>query len=92
MSSAPATVTEEEILSHTIATLGQDHWQQLACLLSELKLPAPDLDRVDSLLEKNRSAVITDQERLDLDKYLRVGSFLDLLRARASRELTRTPA
>ena len=85
-------MTEEEILSHAIATLDQSHWQQLACLLSELKLPEPDLDRVDSLLEKKRNAVITDQERLDLDKYLRVGNFLDLLRARASRELTRKPA
>ncbi len=92
MSSETATVTEGEILSHAIETIGQTHWRQLAQVLSKLALPDRDLDRVDCLLEKSRNAVITDPERAELEKYLRVGNFLDLMRARALRELGRTPA
>jgi hypothetical protein len=61
-------------------------------VFGRLRLPDRDLDRVDYLLEQNRSAAITDQERAELEKYLRVGSFLDLLRARALRELAEAPA
>jgi len=87
MSSATATVTEGEILSHAIETIGQNHWRQVARVLSSLRLPDRDLDRVDYLLERNRAAAITDQERAELERYLRVGNFLDLMRARALREL-----
>jgi len=90
MSSEKATVTEGEILSHAIETIGQTHWRQLAKVLSKLALPERELDRVDCLLEKNRNAAITDPERAELEKYLRVGNFLDLMRARALRELGRT--
>ena len=55
-------------------------------MLSELKLPESDLDRADKLLEKNRTGTITDSERAELEKYLRVSNFLDLMRARALRE------
>ena len=92
MSSAAATVTEGVILSHAIETIGQTQWRQLAPVLSKLTLPDRDLDRVDGLLEKRRAATITDAERAELEKYLRVGNFLDLMRARALRELGRPPA
>lgn len=92
MSSETSTLTEGEILSHAIETIGQTYWHQLAPLLSKLALPDRDLDRVDRLLEKNRSATITDPERAELEKYLRVGNFLDLMRARALRELGRMSA
>jgi hypothetical protein len=92
MSSATARVTEGEILSHAIETIGQTHWHQVAHVLSSLRLPERDLERVDYLLEKNRGDAITDQERAELEKYLRVGNFLDLMRARALRELGQAPA
>ena len=86
MRSATATVTEGEILSHAIDTIDQSQWNQLAQVLGKLKLPPRDLDRVDELLEKNRTGTILDAERAELEKYLRVGNFLDLMRARALRE------
>ncbi|MBM3883973.1 MAG: hypothetical protein FJ387_30425 [Verrucomicrobia bacterium] len=92
MSNSTATVTEGEILSHAIETIGQEPWRQVAHLLSKLSLPERDLNRVDCLLEKNRSATITEPERAELEKYLRVGNFLALLRVRALRELGQTPA
>lgn len=91
MSNASATITEGEILSHAIETIGQTHWNQLAHVLSKLTLPDRDLDRVDCLLEKSRNAEITAPERAELETYLRVGNFLDLMKARALRELGPTP-
>ena len=90
MSSASGTVTEGEILSHAIETIGASHWHSFAPMVSELTLPARDLDRVDCLLEKSRNASISDSERAELEKYLRVANFLDLMRARALHELQRT--
>jgi hypothetical protein len=87
MSSASNTVTEGEILSHAIETIDRTNWNQVAHVFSKLKLPACDLDRVDLLLEGNRAGTLTDSERAELEKYLRVGNFLDLIRARALREL-----
>lgn len=91
MSSATTSVTEGEILSHAIETIGQTNWNQVAHLISKLKLPKRDLDRVDQLLEKNRAGAIAEPERVELEKYLRVGNFLDLMRARALRELSKSP-
>ena len=92
MSKASTAVTEGEILSHALETIDQTHWNQLAHLFNELKLPERDLDRVDQLLKKNSLGAITDPERAELEKYLRVGNFLDLMKARALRELGPKPA
>jgi len=87
VSSASGTVTEGEILSHAIETIGESHWRQFASMVSNLTLPERDLDRVDGLLEKSRKGAMSDRERAELEKYLRVSNFLDLMRARAQREL-----
>ena len=85
------TVTEGDILSRAIDSVAQTNWDQVAHLVSKLKLPKSDLDRVDRLLERNRAGTITDAQRAELERYLRVGNFLDLMRARALRELGQTP-
>jgi hypothetical protein len=86
MSSGTTAVTESEILSRAIETIDRAQWSRVAHVLSELKLPDGDLDRADELLEKNRTGRISDAERAELEKYLRVSNFLDLMRARALRE------
>jgi hypothetical protein len=90
MSIAGTAVTESDILSHALETIDRTNWSQVAHVFSELKLPARDLDRVDRLLEKNRAGSLPAPERAELEKYLRVGNFLDLIRARALRELGQT--
>lgn len=87
MSSDSPVVTEGDILAHAIETIERIDWTRVAPVLSRLKLPSRDLDRIDQLLDKNRHANITPAERGELEKYLRVGNFLDLIRARALREL-----
>jgi hypothetical protein len=90
MSSGTTEVTESEILSRAIETIDGAHWNRIADVLSQLSLPRCDLDRADGLLEKNRAGTISDVERAELEKYLRVGNFLGLMRARALRQLGET--
>lgn len=40
-------------------------------------------ERIRELLEKNNQGAINKDERAELDKYLRVGQFLDLMQAKA---------
>jgi len=49
---------------------------------SETKQPAATR-RIQELLEKNNGGTIEPSERAELDKYLRVGQFLDLIQAKA---------
>ena len=90
MSTQTEPVTEGQILSHAIETIDAAHWREVAQTVSKLKLPECDLDRVDDLLAKNRADNITQSERSELEKFLRVGNFLALMRARALRELGQT--
>ena len=47
---------------------------------------------MNELAEKNRQGALTGSERALLDKYLRVGSFLNLMQAKARLSLTSSPA
>lgn len=86
MSTTATSSIESEILTRALDRVGASAWQPLTQLVVDLKLADEDLDRADELLEKNRSDGLTDGEREELDRYLRVGMFLDLIRARALRE------
>ena len=85
MNGTAAGLTESDILSHAIEEIDATEWDRVAPLVSKLRLPKRDLDRVDGLLEKKRRGKIGEQEQAELEKYLRVGNFLDLMRARALR-------
>ena len=41
------------------------------------------LSRLNELAEKNRQGTLTESERQEMDKYLRVGNFLNLMQAKA---------
>lgn len=43
--------------------------------------------RMRHLLDKNNQGTITDSERAEMEKYLRVGMFLDLIQAKARSSL-----
>ncbi len=47
-----------------------------------------DLDRIHELLTRNQADALTPSERDELETYLRVSSFLDLMHAKARRSLT----
>ena len=48
-----------------------------------------DLDRIHELAVKNQDDALTPAEKADLESYLRVSSFLDLVHAKARRSLRR---
>jgi hypothetical protein len=89
MSTETTAVNESELLSRAIQTIDRADLNRVALVFSQLRLPDSDLDRADELLERNRSGTITGDERFELEQHLRVGLFLDLIRARALRELGR---
>lgn len=76
-------ITERDILERVMSDGNGALSPAAARSLLTLKFPAGDTRRIRSLLRKNNAGTITAEERLALEKYLRVGQFLDLLHAKA---------
>jgi hypothetical protein len=55
--------------------------------LLKIRFGQRDLDRIHELAVKNQDDALTPTERADLESYLRVSSFLDLMHAKARRSL-----
>ena len=86
MATAPP-ITEGNILERVLAAGDTPLPVNVARALLELKFPPADTNRIRALLRKNGSGTIAAPERLALERYLRVGQFLDLLHARARASL-----
>lgn len=76
-------LTEDDLLQRIVSADGPRMSPDAARSLLRLKFPAKDTARIRQLLRKNNAGTIDADERLVLEKYLRVGQFLDLLHARA---------
>ena len=90
MASASPT-TEGDILERIIAGREADLSDEAARSLLTLRFPAADTRRIQALLRKNNAGRITIKERATLEKYLRVGQFLDLVHAKAKASLANGP-
>ena len=55
--------------------------------LLAIRFDGPDLDRLHELVRENQDDALTPAEKSDLESYLRVSSFLDLVHAKARRSL-----
>ena len=55
--------------------------------LLNIRFDSNDLDHIHELVTKNQNDALTPAERADLESYLRVSSFLDLMHAKARRSL-----
>jgi hypothetical protein len=77
------TITEADILDKIVASGQPGLRPEVAHSILELHFGSEADKRIKSLLKKNNSGTITDLERAELDKYLRVGQFIDLLQAKA---------
>ncbi len=88
MNSSTQSLTEADILSEVVApgepTLNQD----FARAVLSVGFSATATAHIRDLLQKNNAGTIDANERAALDKYLRVGQFLDLLQAKARLSLT----
>ena len=49
----------------------------------DLRFDPSALRRMNELAEKNRQGTLTEPERQEMDKYVRVGNFLNLMQAKA---------
>ena len=64
---------------------------EAARALLEIRFDREELDRIHELLTRNQDDALTPDEKADLESYLRVSSFLDLMHARARRALKKRP-
>jgi hypothetical protein len=81
--SESVTITEADILDQIVVRGRAGLHPDVARSILDIQF-GPDADeRMKSLLKKNNAGTISDSERGELEKYLRVGQFIDLLQAKA---------
>ncbi len=78
-----AGITEADILNEVVAPDRPGLPQEAARSILSLGFTENARKRIRELLEANRLGTLVAEERAELDKYLRVGQFLDLLQAKA---------
>ena len=80
---SPNTITEADILAHVIAPDQPGLPPESARAILALKFDQAALERLNDLAEKSRAGTLSEAERAEMEKYLRVGQFLNLLQAKA---------
>ena len=79
--------TDAAILSRLIRLDADDLSYEAAQSLLELHFDREDLDRLHDLVSRNQDDTLNPAERSELESYLRISTFLDLMHARARRSL-----
>lgn len=81
------TISEADILYRVVEPENGDLSAQAAEALAALSFRADQISRMDELAAKNRDGVISDEEREEMEKYSRVGHFLNLMQSKARQTL-----
>lgn len=81
------TLTEADILTEIVEPNRPMLSPQLAEELLSLHFGDKATNRIRELLQKNNTGTISPAEKATLEKYLRVGEFLDLMQAKARHTL-----
>jgi hypothetical protein len=76
-------VTEADILNEVISPARRDLSPDAARSILALQFGRSATARIRSLLRANNRGSITPEQRIELERYLRVGQLLDLLHAKA---------
>jgi hypothetical protein len=82
--------TESDILSDVIAANRGDLSPAVARSVLKWKFKAAAVRRINQLADRNRKGTNTDAEREQLQRYLRVGSLINLIQAKARLSLQST--
>ena len=90
MSTSSHTLTEADILSEVVAPEEPTMKQEFARAVLSVRFSDTAADRIRELLQRNNAGSITSDEKADLEKYMRVGQFLDLMQAKARLSLKAT--
>jgi hypothetical protein len=89
MSSTSEIITEAAILSAVVAANEGDLPAEAARSLLGLHFRQDAVDRMNKLAERNRRGELTEAEQVELENYLRVATFLNLVQAKARLSLAR---
>jgi hypothetical protein len=76
-------IIEADILEKVVFQTADDLTPEGARLYLSFKFDRVTTNHIRQLLRKNNRGTISTEERISLEKYLRVGQFLDLLHAKA---------
>lgn len=87
MSSTRENITEADILAAVVAAEEGDLPAEAAQSLLGLHFRRLAVERMNELAERNRRGELTEAEQAELEKYLRVGEFLNLIQAKARHSL-----
>ena len=90
MKNAMAVASKEAIILNRLVKPDEKLPQAAARALLRLKFDIEDCSRMHELALKNQANELTVQEEAELQGYLKVGLFLDLLHAKARRSLKRS--
>jgi hypothetical protein len=77
------TITEADILEKIVAPEEGDMNPDAARAILGFKFDSDTTKQIRRLLQKNNRGTISAPERLTLEKFLRVGKFIDILHAKA---------
>jgi hypothetical protein len=84
------TISEADILEDIVGPDQPGLNPEVARFLLKLKFSDKAARHIRRLLQKNNRGAIDAQDRLLLERYLRVGQFLDLLQAKAKLSLNQS--
>jgi len=90
--SSSSTVTEADILAQIIAPDKPGLDPDAARAILRLQFNNHARERIRHLLDANNRGKISDAEHVELQKYLRVGQFIDLMQAKARLSLPESSA
>ncbi len=82
-----ATISEFDILCDAIAPKRANLPPEVARSILEWKFSSKSIAKMNRLAERNRRGKISEEEREELERYLRVGSLINLAQAKARRSL-----
>jgi hypothetical protein len=85
-----AVLTESDLLADIIDPEEGDLPADVARFVLRWKFGARAARRMNTLADRNSKGTITDAERQELERYLRVGSFINLVQAKARLSLQRS--
>ena len=87
MSQMLSSFTEAEIFGRIVHPEDGNLPQEISQLILNLRFESEDVTHMTQLAEKNNQGLLSETERQEMGRYLRVGNFLNLLHAKARRSL-----
>lgn len=77
------TISDADILEHVVSPVKGGMVPDVARAILEFRFDKTATKRIRQLLQKNNRGTISADERIVLEKFLRVGAFIDLIHAKA---------